>query len=84
MTKALNAFLALKDPLEDNDSCDAVSEERTTFERLANANPGLQSIADVIAAAYRLKDYVESITRLEKRLVDDTVGACDARFLDML
>lgn len=84
MTKALNAFLALKDPLEDNDSCDAVREERTTVERLADANPGLQSKADVMAAAYRLKDYVESIARLEKRLVDDTVGACDARFLDML
>jgi hypothetical protein len=84
VTKALNAFLALKDPLEDNDSCDAVREERTTVERLADANPGLQSKADVMAAAYRLKDYVESIARLEKRLVDDAVGACDARFLDML
>jgi hypothetical protein len=37
-----------------------------------------------MAAAYRLKDYVESIARLEKRLVDDAVGTCDARFLDML
>lgn len=59
---------SLSDTVDDA-QCEREFDERTHYKRLSDAQPGLQSLNDIMQAQERLAAYVESVKQTDKSLV---------------